>query len=231
MGKLSKINIILIIVTVLSIGITIGILIKYNQVQNLKSENEAIEETDSYENSPMGNVEPIEESTSYENTPMGAVEPIKEFDPSISPFDESIDLATTGEFVKSLLQENFLYKINQSNSGTIYKPFGDKIRNFPSAIDYSQIGSGKALPPEVQEVLDNSARFDYELIHNVINNFQLVKCEKGISRTSRIMYECSFILPNLDGTGLEDQVVNRGPNNFTVNIMELPIGYEVGKLN
>lgn len=224
MGKTSKLNLVLILITILSLGITVGILIKYRTSKN----NDITKEmTVASEAEPELTNESVEESESYD-TPMAEVEPLPESEmASLSnPFD-SLDSPETGEFVKSLLKEHFAYQVSQSHFGTVPKPFNDKLRNLPSSIDYSQYGYGKAPPPpEVQKILKNFIHFPYDVIESVISNFQLVNCEKGVSYNSKIMYTCNFILPTLDGTGLTTQG-HRIPNDFKVEIIQYENGYRI----
>ncbi len=221
MGRIS--NIILIVITVLSLGIALGVLIKYRNVEN---KDIAKEVTVASEAAP----ELIDESESYQASMAGpGFESTDESELTYSndPFEESLDSVETAEHVKSILKGYFSYQIRRSGHETIFKPFDDKIRNIPSSINYSQYTgyARDALPPEVQKILANSGDFPYELIENIINNFQLVNCQKGVSYSSKIMYTCSFILPTLDGTGLYTQVSRIPVNGIPVNIM--PSSFEV----
>lgn len=216
MVKLSKLNLILIIISIISIGITIIVLL-----ENRKKESE---------NTTMEIPEPITESENT-NTVMAAMpEPIieSEEDLSVNPFDKSLSSPETGEFVKSLINEYFYNETNQSRNGTIYQPFKKKIRNIPSSIDYNNIGYGMPPPSEeVQKIINNDSHFHYEAIEPVIDNLQLVNCEKVITRSSKVGYLCGFILPSLDGTGLNQQI-NRVPTNFEVLIVKEELGYSMG---
>lgn len=225
-GKASKLNLVLILVTIISLGIAVGVLIK-----DRKSENNAIDKemtVTSEAKSELTN-ESVGESKAYD-TPMSYAEPVTEYQMTAqsNPFNSSLDSPETGEYVKSILLEYFSNKASQARSGTVYDPFHGKLRNLPSTIDYSQYGYGKAhLPPEVEKIIDNSRNFPYETIEPIINNFQFVNCEKGVSNSSKIGYKCRFILPSLDGTGLDTQL-NRVPSNFEVYIVQEKIGYTVG---
>ena len=221
MGNTSKLNLILILVTILSLGIAVGVLIK-----DKKSENNTIDKEMTVASEVKD--EPVEESKAYD-TPMGYAEPIAEYQMTAqsNPFNNSLDSPETGEYVKSILLEYFAYEANQSRLGTIYKPFEDKIHNLPSTIDYSQYGYGKATPPpEVQKILENSTQFPYDVIELITNNLQLVNCEKTVSYNSKIQYTCSLILNTLDGTGLDSEI-NRVPTNFEVKLIQVEVGYSV----
>lgn len=225
MGNTSKLNLILILVTILSLGVAIGVLIKYK-----KSENNVVDKEMTVASEVKSEVkdEPVEESKAYD-TPMGYVEPVAEYQMTAqsNPFNNSLDSPETGEYVKSILLEYFAYKANQSRLGTVYKPFNNKIQNLPSTIDYSQYGYGKATPPpEVQKILENSTQFPYQVIELIINNLQLVSCEKTVSYNSKIQYTCSLILHTLDGTGLDSEI-NRVPTNFEVKLIQEEVGYSV----
>ncbi|MBJ9901175.1 hypothetical protein [Acinetobacter bereziniae] len=219
MGKISKLNLILLVISIISIGTTVFVLLQNREPknENITKEVTVASETESRD-------------SGITDTPMAMLESINEseIDLSSNPFEQSLDSPETGEFVKSILREYFFYETSRSRLGTIYKPFKDKIRNLPSTIDYSQFGYGKAPPSaEVQKILDNSAHFSYELIESIIINFQFVNCSKGVSYNSKIMYTCNFILPTLDGTGL-DAEINRIPTNFEVKLIEESVGFSVG---
>jgi hypothetical protein len=214
--KTSKLNLILVLITILSIGIALGVLIKYRKSENtditkeitVTSENEPVDESESYDAPPMGEVEPLPES---------------EMASLSNPFDKSLDSPETGEFVKSILRESFAYQVNQSSFGKISKPFNDKIRNFPVGVN-DEINE-KTIE-EVLKLRKDSVWFNYEQIESIINNFQLVNCQKGVAYNSKIMYTCSFILSTLEGTGVDTES-NRLPNNFLVKLIQQEVGYTV----
>lgn len=228
MGKAS--NLILILVTILSLGIAIGVLIK-----NRKSENNTIDKEMTVASETKSEIinESIEESTAYD-TPIDSVEPIAEYEMTAqsNPFNNSLQSQETGEYVKSILLEYFSYQASRSESGTVYKPFENKIKNLPSNIDYSKYGYTKYgyneanQSPELREILRNSAYFSYDLIQSIVNNFQLVTCEKGVSYSAKIKYKCSFILNTLDGTGLDSEI-NKVPRSFEISLIQEKVGYSI----
>lgn len=225
MGKTSKLNLILILITILSLGIALGVLIKYRTSENNDITREM---TVASEAEPTN--EPVDESESY-NTTMGEVEPLPESEmASLSnPFENSLDSPETGEFVKSLLKQYFAYQISQSQFQKFHKPFGDRLLNIPSNINWNQFRYYDPSPSSVEarKIWDSKTNFPYEVIESVINNFQLANCTKEVVM-SKIGYRCSLILPTLEGTGLaEPNFTNHVPTDFKVTIIQEENGYGV----
>ena len=90
-GNTSKLNLILILVTILSLGIAVGVLIK-----DKKSENNTIDKEMTVASEVKD--EPVEESKAYD-TPMGYAEPIAEYQITAqsNPFNNSLDSPETRE--------------------------------------------------------------------------------------------------------------------------------------
>lgn len=214
MVKLSKLNLILIIITILSIGIAIGVVTKDRKVESLPESTEI---------KTIPKPEILSDSTANSNS----------FSSSSSNdvFDKSLDSPETSDFVKELIKEYFKNELSKSPNGKLLKPFGMKILNLPANVDYGTFAYNQ--PPqseEIQRIRENMRSFDYETVASVVNNFQLVFCEKGISNSSKILYTCGFILPTMEGTGLNPRD-NRVPQNFRVTVIKEEYGYRMANLN
>lgn len=219
MGKISKLNLILIVISIISIGIAIFALLENKKLKSGSVDEEVMVASE------------IESDKEIEDTetslPMAM--PEEYVDESQIDFENSNSIETVN-FVKKLIREYFqseLLKSSNSN-GKLFKPFGMKVLNLPDNVDYGTFEYNQApQSEEIQEIRKNIRYFDYETVSNVVGNFQLVDCDKGVSRLSQIIYTCDFILPSVEGTGLST-VENRVAQNFRVTIVQESYGYRVG---
>lgn len=193
MIQLSKLNLILIIITTICVVVTIFTVIESRKIEpEIKSSIEAVAES---------NTEP--EPTS-ESEAMAAANAAAEFinGSSTNIFDKSLDSPETGEFVKSLIKEDFYNKTVEARDGKLHRPFDTKI------------------------ILQDTERFDYETIVKVIDNLQLVTCSKYVTRLSKVGYNCGFILPSVVDTLLNAQA-NQGARNFEALVVLEENGYSI----
>jgi len=200
----------------MAVAIAVYALLKMNQKESVISQ-ETSEVTMQSEN--MNEPQAIEE-------PQPINEPVQ--DSSEDPFQHGLDSPETGEFIKNLIKDYFYIEAMNKSNKKVREPFGSKLINVPNTmIDYhTAVYNPEARTEEFYEVQKNILYFDHNTISSIIDNFQLVNCEKGVTRSSKIAYDCAFILSDLVNTGL-NEVENRGPWNFRVLVVQQDSGYEV----
>ncbi|OTG93230.1 hypothetical protein [Acinetobacter sp. ANC 4973] len=216
MNNLSKLNIVLIVTTAIAVIIAIYALLKINKTEpaSIQVESEMIAKSETV-NEPkiVNNSESVSESVE-----------INEEDPFSNGFDS---IEATG-YVQNLLQEYFYNKAMNSSDKKVREPFGRKIINVPNTIiDYrKQVYNPQTRTEEFFEVQKNISYFDFDTISSVINNFQLVNCDKTLTRNSKLAYDCILLLPDIYESGL-NETENKGPWNFRILIVKQDSGYEV----
>lgn len=218
MNKLSKLNIVLIATTAVAIIIAIYALLKVNKTEPASSMQVEPEMIAKPKPEPVNEPKIVNNSESI-NEPVE----VNEEDPFSNGFDS---MEATG-FVQSLLQEYFHNEAMTSSDQKIREPFGRKIRNIPNTIDYrTQVYNPEARTEEFFEVQKNISYFDFNTISSVIDNIQLVNCDKTLTRSSKLAYDCTLLLPDIDESGL-NETENKGPWNFRVLIVKQDSGYQV----
>lgn len=219
MNKLSKLNIVLIATTAVAIIIAIYALLKVNKTEPASSMQVEPEMIAKSKPEPVNEPKIVNNSESI-NEPVE----VNEEDPFSNGYDS---MEATG-FVQSLLQEYFYNKAMTSSDEKVREPFGRKIVNVPNTIDYrTQVYNPETRTEEFFEVQKNISYFDFNTISSVIDNIQLVNCDKTLTRSSKLAYDCILRLPDIYESGL-NETENKGPWNFRVLIVQQDSGsYQV----
>lgn len=199
-------NPLLLLLTILSVGTTIFVLIDNKNIE-VKSE-------DVHKSIPSSEVEKSDKDLGLEQIEEKSDVGISQ-DDSANPFDEGLESPKAEKFIKGLLQDAFVSMSNSSpqSDHVLYMPFEDKILNIAEGVSLNSI---EASPVEERKIiLERSRHFTLDEALKVTDNFELFQCKKSLTSESDPLYKCRFVLRTLDGTGLiSEQRVNRLPLNF-----------------
>lgn len=112
---------------------------------------------------------------------------------------------------KGILKQAFRLKVQESENGMVYQPFGDFIKNLKADFNPNT-------PIFSEDEFNQRWWFDTRTFSKVVDKMKFVSCEKGVVHID-VGYRCKFVLDDLSNTGLYEEMVSGKSKEYELSLI------------